>query len=187
MKNGWKVTGVVFIVVSVLALAAVAFLGVRYLDLTSARPGQPGGMGQFPDGAEGPQLRPGGDETRLGTSLEISQWNVAINVPSLLTDVHYVVEGDNAYFVARSSSVDLAYVAGVLDNVPQYALATLTRASSDADAEHSQSATKLGDYYYLVTGAQGVQEIYGTTETDYRVEAIMRDAMVEALGTVRLL
>jgi hypothetical protein len=186
VKNNWKVVGVVFIIISVVALAAAVFLGVKYLDVTGSRPGQPGGFGQFPSGADGPQLRPGGDEASRGTDLAITEWDVSITVPKSLTDVHYVVNGDNAFFVARSASVDLTYATGVLDNIPQYALATLTRATSDANSEYSQSTVKLGDYYYLTTGAQGVTELYGATEADHRVEAIVRDMVVEMLGAARI-
>jgi hypothetical protein len=182
MKNKWKVVGIVFIIISIVAVVAAVLLWTKNLEV------------QFPNRAGGPQLRPGGselipggNEMSRGTDLTITEWNVSITVPKSLTDVHYVVNGDNAFFVARSASVDLNYADGVLDNIQRYALATLTRATSDANSEYSQSTVKLGDYYYLTTGAQGVTELYGTTEADHRVEAIVRDAVVEMLGTARLL
>jgi hypothetical protein len=190
-RSGWKIVGVIFIVITIIALAAGVFLALKYMDDKNQITDQQNKISQLSGEVEGLKTKLAEAEAQKttdtsGVSLAIKEWDIKITLPDSIVDVQYAIDSNNVYFIARPASGNVKYAPGVLDDVKGYALATLTRSTSNTigGLATGQAGIKIGDYYYFVSGAQGILEIYGTTDADYKAEATVRDALVKALETV---
>ena len=193
--NSWKVIGIVFIVLAVVAVSVATFFGLKYFDMQNDINNRNNEIdtltAQVADlQSQIANQKKTGTETETKTNknyLVIEEWGVKAAIPEGLTDVYYQVDGDYAYIVARPATDASPFVLDVANNVKQYSLVALTR-SEDSDSHASAgtlaSSVKIGNYYFFVSGAQAYMGLFGNTDADHEMETNVQTMLVDMLKNI---
>lgn len=116
--------------------------------------------------------------------LVVKEWGLRFKIPSGLTDVQYVINGDTAAFFAKPTGSSVQYVTNYKkyeDGNFRYATGVLYRSTSSTKPfvdDMTREGKKVGDYFYytnwafssLATGA-GCQGLYGDGDSACQTES----------------
>ena len=185
----WKVIGIIFIVLTVIAMAGGTFFGIKFFDMRKDLDNRNAQIEtlttQITDLEKQLSAQQASGATDEEGYLVIKEWDIKAPLPAGLTDVYYQIEGDSAYIVARPATDASPYVLDVANNVKQYSLVALSR-SSDSDQSHASAGTlvnsvHIGGYYFFVSGAQSYHGLFGTTDADHEMETRVQSMLVDML------
>jgi outer membrane murein-binding lipoprotein Lpp len=188
-SSGWKKTGIIFIILFLLAGCAAGGLGFLYIRAESNVRSKNDEIAKRDSTVKDLQAQVAKLETAAKTPQDgvdgeyftIKAWNIKFKIPAGLADIQYSIQDDVAYIIAMPSDTSIKYVDGVEKNVKQYALGTIQRSEKSVIEKLPGSnvdGKKMGQYYYytgwsfsaLATGA-GITGIYGEGETAMQVES----------------
>lgn len=148
-SNKWKITAIIFIVLSVLLIGLSTFLLIDKLNNKDEKE-------QAETCQENKTDEENEDSEEVNT-FAISEWNIEFTIPDSLTDIRYVIEnapdysGATAYLVARPSDGSLQYPSDISVRIKDEALAILTRSTLsiiDGNVNGSVEGKKVGNYYF---------------------------------------
>jgi len=193
--NKWKITAIIFIVLSILLVGLSTFLVVDKLSSKNDEKDQPD------------TSQENGNQTNTEENEEISniftipEWNIQFTIPDTITDIRYVIASnehsdgnDNAYLVARPSDNSLQYPSDISARIKDEALAILTRSTSSTQIklDITVEGKRIGNYYFytawsfsgLATGA-GVPTLFGETQNQITAASTVFHELNDMLRTIR--
>jgi len=111
--------------------------------------------------------------------LVVSEWEVEFEIPDTITDVHYKIIDDTAYFVAKPKGAKVEFPADLDDKFAEYSMNWIER-SPDKFVAHEGYIywrEKLG--FYFVIGGSGNTGIFGDADTSGEYQAAVSKALEE--------
>ena len=192
-RNGWKVIGIIFIIITICAVSVGMFFGLKYFDMKTNLDDKDTQISSLTSQITALNSQQN-TATNIDTNTEqliITEWGLKATIPAGITEVQYVIEGDTAHFIAKPASDTVMYAPGVTEDILTHSIVSMRRSTSGANeavpGEFQSNNVELGGYHYLLGAAQGVLGIYNTSTGESDLEHGVIDQLIPMLKAVELL